>query len=74
VADARVTVRTLDGEEASAMSRPDGSFSVKTPSGEVTVVFSEVDGLMGTPTPLIFTLSEGEDRDIGVIAYDTGIR
>ncbi len=45
-----------------------------TTGGETTVLFSDVEGLMGTPQPVVVTVLPGETVDLGEILYDTGIR
>ncbi|MCI0679184.1 MAG: hypothetical protein L0Z63_09120 [Actinobacteria bacterium] len=74
VADALVTVRDAAGRETTTRSGADGSFRIMTTGGETTVLFSDVEGLMGTPQPVVVTVLPGETVDLGEILYDTGIR
>lgn len=57
---------------ASAVTGDDGRFVMTLPAGEYTIVATPVEGLMGIPAPVQVTVA-GE-VDIGVLAYDTGIR
>lgn len=57
---------------ASAVTDDEGRFTLMLPAGEYTIVALPVDGLMGTPAPLDATV--GGSLDVGVLAYDTGIR
>lgn len=57
---------------ASTVTGDDGRFAMTLPAGEYTIVAAPVEGLMGTPAPVQVTVA-GE-VDIGVLAYDTGIR
>jgi hypothetical protein len=56
----------------SAVTDNEGRFTLTLPAGEYTIVAMPVDGLMGTPVPLDITVAGS--LDVGVLAYDTGIR
>jgi hypothetical protein len=74
VAGATVTAITSNGDEYTAESDEDGRFVIDVPSGETTLHFGEVEGLMGTPDEVTVEVTEGENVDLGDLAYDTGIR
>lgn len=57
---------------ASTVTDDEGRFTLTLPGGEYTIFALPVDGLMGTPAPLDITVAGS--LDIGVFAYDTGIR
>jgi hypothetical protein len=72
---AGATIEALDrsgSTRGSATSDADGRFVLMLPSGEYTIVAVPVDGLMGTPAPVQITVTG--PIDVGVLAYDTGIR
>lgn len=56
----------------SATTDADGRFVLMLSSGEYTIVALPVDGLMGTPAPVQITVTG--PMEVGVLAYDTGIR
>lgn len=69
------TIEALDPSGslvASAVTDADGRFVLTLPSGDYTIVALPVDGLMGTPAPVQITLTG--PMEVGVLAYDTGIR
>lgn len=74
VAGAMVTAITSSGVESSVESDEEGRFLLEVPAGEVTLHFGEIEGLMGTPDDMRVQVIEGQDLDLGDIAYDTGIR
>jgi hypothetical protein len=74
VAGAEVVAVDVDGGEYRAISGADGSFRLPVPAGDLTITFSEVEGLLGVPDAVTFTVAENETVDLGVIGYDTGIR
>ncbi len=52
----------------------DGFFRIEVAAGRVTIVPQQVEGLMGTASPLDVVAAEGGVTDLGEILYDTGIR
>jgi hypothetical protein len=74
VADAEIVVVDAAGTEV-ARVRTDGGgrFSVELAAGEYRLVPQPVQGLMGTP-PEVGVVVHDTDVDVGLIAYDTGIR
>lgn len=61
------------GREFEATTDAAGRFEVALPPGDYLVEPQPVEGLMGTPTSFEIQVMD-EPLDIGVIAYDTGIR
>jgi hypothetical protein len=69
------TIEALDQagtSQASAVTDDEGRFTLTLPAGEYTIIALAVDGLMGTPAPL--EIAVDGSLDVGVLAYDTGIR
>lgn len=72
---AAATVEAFDqtgSPVSSAVTDEDGRFKMTLPAGAYTIVASPVEGLMGTPAPVEVTVAG--PVDVGVLAYDTGIR
>jgi hypothetical protein len=74
VPDAEVVAMDVDGNEYRAFSGVDGGFRLAVPAGNVVVMFSKVEGLIGVPEAITVTLAHRETVDLGEIGYDTGIR
>jgi hypothetical protein len=72
VEGAVVAAVTVGGDRLEAVSDAAGHFGFDLPEGEVTITFLPVEGLMGTP--IVVSLAEGSTIDLGLVAYDTGIR
>jgi hypothetical protein len=70
-----VVVDAAGNEVARATSRADGSFSTALSPGAYRLVAQPVEGLMGTPAEIAFSIEAGEPQTAVVdVAYDTGIR
>ncbi|TPW14193.1 MAG: hypothetical protein FD127_1578 [Acidimicrobiaceae bacterium] len=68
-----IVVTRGDGDlVGEVVTDPTGRFTIRMPGGTYTLTPQPVDGLMGTPPPLIVTV----DRAVAGLdfAYDTGIR
>jgi hypothetical protein len=63
-----------DHRQIETVSGSDGGFVLVVPAGSVTITFAPVAGLMGTPAPITLVVAADEERDLGEISYDTGIR
>lgn len=74
VEGAVVAAVTVGGERVEAVSDAAGRFGFDLPEGEVTITFPAVEGLMGRPDPIVVSLTGGSTIDLGLVAYDTGIR
>ncbi|MCA1734847.1 MAG: carboxypeptidase-like regulatory domain-containing protein [Actinobacteria bacterium] len=64
---------STDAVQASTVTDEGGSFTLALPPGDFTIVAQPAQGLMGTPSPIEITVGDGP-IDMGVLAYDTGIR
>lgn len=74
VAGATLVVRAADGREAARFTTDaSGLYRIVLPVGEYTLEAQPVDGLMGTPGPLPFSVADGVLAPLDV-PYDTGIR
>lgn len=72
VSGAEILVRNEAGESvARVWTADDGSFSVSVAPGRYELLAQVVDGLLGTPAPVVVA---GVDPEPVVVAYDTGIR
>lgn len=74
VEGAEVQAERADGGTFRVVSGADGIFRLTVPAGDYTVTFSNVEGLLGTPTPVAVAVAERATVDLGAVAYDTGIR
>jgi hypothetical protein len=74
VPDAEIVVRPADGGEIRARSGQDGTFRIAVPSGELTITFGGVEGLMAAPEPITVSVEADQLLELDDIAYDTGIR
>ena len=75
VAAAEIVVRAISGEEvARARTDEDGTFWVRLAPGRYELVPQEVEGLMGTASPVEITVEDGLSTEPIKISYDTGIR
>jgi hypothetical protein len=74
VADAEILIVESAGDEVSRVRTDvEGRFSVELEAGEYRIVPQPVEGLMGT-APEVGIVVHETDVDVGLIAYDTGIR
>lgn len=67
----------LDGggsEVARATTDVQGGFTIDLEPGTYTLVPQPVEGLMGTPAPIPFTVTADEPLASLTVSYDTGIR
>jgi hypothetical protein len=74
VAGASITAERPDGAQVSAVAGEDGKFSMELGVGLWTVTFEPVSGLMGVPDPATVVVDTDAPIELGVLAYDTGIR
>ncbi len=61
-------------EVARTTSAADGAFTVELPPGSYTLTAEPVDGLMGTPAPMVVEVEAGQPMTELQVSYDTGIR
>ena len=74
VADAEMVIVDAAGNEVSRVrTDPEGRFSIDLEAGEYRIIPQPVAGLMGTAAEVGVVVNE-TDVDVGLIAYDTGIR
>jgi len=74
VAGAMLLIRAADGTEAARITTDaSGLYRLELPPGEYTLEAQPVEGLMGTPGSLPFTVLAGAWTAVDV-PYDTGIR
>ncbi|MGI8516874.1 MAG: carboxypeptidase-like regulatory domain-containing protein [Acidimicrobiia bacterium] len=62
-----------DAIKSSTTTDEDGAFTLALPQGDFTIVPQPAEGVMGAPSPVEITVVDGP-IDLGVLAYDTGIR
>jgi len=74
VGGATMTIRDSAGKDlAVIVSDANGAFALTLPPGDYALVADPVEGLMGTPPPLTFTVLAGSPLAL-TVEYDTGIR
>jgi hypothetical protein len=74
VQGAVLVVTTLAGVEVDrTMSDADGRFALSLPTGTFRLEPQPVEGLVGTPAPIEFSVEPGASALV-LVAYDTGIR
>ena len=74
VADAELVIVDAAGTEVTRVATDaEGRFSVALEAGEYRIIPQPVAGLMGTAAEVRVVVDE-TDVDVGLIAYDTGIR
>lgn len=73
VAGATLTARSGDTVVATFSSDMSGLYRIPLPPGDYVLEATPVEGLMGTPAPMPFTVAGTELTPLDV-AYDTGIR
>jgi hypothetical protein len=73
VAGATLTVRSGDSTVGTFATDTSGLYRIALPPGDYVLDASPVDGLMGTPPPMPFTVT-GTGLTPLDVAYDTGIR
>lgn len=72
VAGAVIVLVAADGGRVEARTGADGSFRAEVAAGRYELTAQPVEGLMGVPPPLVVEVDG--PVDVGVLAYDTGIR
>ena len=74
VAGATLLVQDLAGHTlTTVVSDRAGAFSLTLPPGDYVLVAQPFDGLMGTASPVSFSVTGGSPVEL-TVAYDTGIR
>jgi hypothetical protein len=76
VASAPIVVSPADGRDvviAQGATDAEGRLTVSVPVGDYIVTAGAVEGLMGTPTPVVVTVLAGLTTEVA-LGYDTGIR
>ncbi len=75
VAGASFVITGADGREvARTTSDPDGRWTLDLPPGAYTLTPQPVVGLLGTASPMPFTVSASGPTVVADVMYDTGIR
>ena len=75
VAGAEIVAVDAEGQEvARGSSDAEGGFSLALPAGEYQLVPQPVPGLLGTASPMMIVVVEGDPLEPVAIVYDTGIR
>jgi|tagenome__1003787_1003787.scaffolds.fasta_scaffold20806308_2 hypothetical protein len=73
VANATLTVRSGDAVVATTTTDAGGAYRIALPPGDYTIESAPVGGLMGTPSPISFSVAGTALTPLDV-TYDTGIR
>jgi hypothetical protein len=75
VSGAEIVILNEAGKEvARVRTGDDGTFSTPVVAGRYELVPQPVEGLMGTAAPIEVVVADGQDPDVALIGYDTGIR
>jgi len=75
VPGAVLVIQNANGREVARVTAgQDGSFALKLAPGAYRLVPQPVEGLMGTASPIDFTVQAGQPTTEVQVSYDTGIR